>query len=431
MTAEVAVLNKSAVALAADSAMTVAGTGKTYPTNKLFALTKHRPIGVMVYNNAEFMGIPWETLVKMHRDQLGARGKATVKEYAEDFLGYVGNEAICTTEQLRQNLLRIAADLFHRIARDIAHPHQSSSANEPPDPDTLVSDVITSHLRALTDAGDAPSMANVDSEALVEASEENINGMIDECFPDVQIDDSARASLHTVLARAITSVQLSSGFSGLVFAGFGDQELFPSLIEVTTDGAIGAVVKADTKRELDIARMGTDGAIVPFAQSEMVGRFMEGVDDEFLRYLEHYLADLLYRSARELLEARSSTGQLTEDQATQLQNIVARNLNDFRQSAQQFRHERFVKPVLGIVRHLPKEELASMAEALVNLTSLKRRVSMEEETVGGPIDVAVISKGDGFIWIKRKHYFDGMMNRDYLTRQSQSPFVESGGEDAL
>ena len=38
MTAEVAVLNKSAVALAADSAMTVAGTGKTYPTNKLFAL---------------------------------------------------------------------------------------------------------------------------------------------------------------------------------------------------------------------------------------------------------------------------------------------------------------------------------------------------------------------------------------------------------
>lgn len=72
-----------------------------------------------------------------------------------------------------------------------------------------------------------------------------------------------------------------------------------------------------------------------------------------------------------------------------------------------------------------------MAEALVNLTSLKRRVSMEEETVGGPIDVAVISKGDGLIWIKRKHYFDGTMNRDYLIRQSPSPVAKSGGEDAL
>ena len=112
MTAEVAVLNKSAVALAADSAMTVGSTRKTYPTNKLFALTKYRPVGVMVYNNAEFMGIPWETLVKMHREECGSSGKATVKDYAENFLGYVGNAAICTSAQVRQNFLRIATDLF-------------------------------------------------------------------------------------------------------------------------------------------------------------------------------------------------------------------------------------------------------------------------------------------------------------------------------
>jgi len=30
----------------------------------------------------------------------------------------------------------------------------------------------------------------------------------------------------------------------------------------------------------------------------------------------------------------------------------------------------------------------------------------QRETVGGPIDVAVLSKGDGFVWIKRKSYFD-------------------------
>lgn len=47
-----------------------------------------------------------------------------------------------------------------------------------------------------------------------------------------------------------------------------------------------------------------------------------------------------------------------------------------------------------------KEELATVAETLVNLTSFKRRVSLDKETVGGPIDVAVISKGDGFIWEK-------------------------------
>ncbi len=66
MTAEVAILNKNAVALAADSAMTT-GLGKIYPANKLFALTKHRPLGVMIYNKADFMGVPWETLIKMYR----------------------------------------------------------------------------------------------------------------------------------------------------------------------------------------------------------------------------------------------------------------------------------------------------------------------------------------------------------------------------
>lgn len=295
----------------------------------------------------------------------------------------------------------------------------------------MIADAIARRSQMLTDAGEAPSMATVDAEAPVQANEAAIDELIDRCFPNCEIDDSVRRSLHNVLAQAIKSSQLSSGFSGLVFAGFGDDELFPSLLEVVTDGSIGQVVKADAKSELYISRVGTQSAIVPFAQSEMVGRFMEGVDREFLRYLTNYLGNLLYESAREILEAGTSEGQLAEDQASDLRNIVRTNLADFQRSAKQFRRERFVDPVLNIVTHLPKEELASMAEALVNLTSLKRRVSMEEETVGGPIDVAVISKGDGFIWIKRKHYFDSQLNRDYLVRQSLKPVIESRGEHAL
>ena len=51
---------------------------------------------------------------------------------------------------------------------------------------------------------------------------------------------------------------------------------------------------------------------------------------------------------------------------------------------------------------MPPEDLATMAESLVSLTSLKRHVSSEEETVGGPVDVAVVSKGNGFAWVKNK-----------------------------
>ncbi len=57
-----------------------------------------------------------------------------------------------------------------------------------------------------------------------------------------------------------------------------------------------------------------------------------------------------------------------------------------------------------------------MAESLVNLTAFKRKVSDDTETVGGPIDVAIISKADGFIWVKRKHYFAKELNHHYFSR---------------
>lgn len=81
---------------------------------------------------------------------------------------------------------------------------------------------------------------------------------------------------------------------------------------------------------------------------------------------------------------------------------------------QEFTRKNHIDQVLSVVGILPKDELAAMAESLVNLTSFKRRVTMTQETVGGPIDVAVISKGDGFIWIKRKHYFKPELNHHFF-----------------
>lgn len=91
-------------------------------------------------------------------------------------------------------------------------------------------------------------------------------------------------------------------------------------------------------------------------------------------------------------------------------------LEFIRHKLRESRIANYVSPVLRAVMVLPKDELAEMAESLVNLTSFKRRVSMDLETVGGAIDVAVISKGDGFVWIKRKHYFDPKLNQRYIAR---------------
>src|SRR5262245_18595220 len=78
MTSEVALLNRSAVAIAADSAATVRRWQRhhyeTYyfkGTNKIFQLSAVHPVGIMIYAAASLQGAPWDVLIKSYRDQLG------------------------------------------------------------------------------------------------------------------------------------------------------------------------------------------------------------------------------------------------------------------------------------------------------------------------------------------------------------------------
>ena len=63
---------------------------------------------------------------------------------------------------------------------------------------------------------------------------------------------------------------------------------------------------------------------------------------------------------------------------------------------------------------LSLKELAQVASTLVGLSTFEHQMSLHRETVGGPVDVAVISKGDGFIWIDRKHYFRPELNNHFF-----------------
>jgi len=73
-------------------------------------------------------------------------------------------------------------------------------------------------------------------------------------------------------------------------------------------------------------------------------------------------------------------------------------------------------PLRRVLSALPINEMAELAETLVNLQSLKEKVTKPSEEVGGPIDVAVITKNEGLVWINRKHYFEPDLNVRYIAR---------------
>ena len=95
MTAEVAAMNKHAIALAADSAVTIPyemGRKIFTSASKIFSLSKYHPVGVMVYGNAAFMGAPWETVIKSYRNQLNRQSFKTIDEYATNFFDFIDKD---------------------------------------------------------------------------------------------------------------------------------------------------------------------------------------------------------------------------------------------------------------------------------------------------------------------------------------------------
>lgn len=72
MSAGICVMNRNAVALAADSAATIGQhIAIRNSANKLFSLSRYAPVGVIIYANADLMRIPVEIIIKEYKNQLG------------------------------------------------------------------------------------------------------------------------------------------------------------------------------------------------------------------------------------------------------------------------------------------------------------------------------------------------------------------------
>src|SRR5206468_4494373 len=74
--------------------------------NKLFTLSKFEPIGAMVYGSAEFMAVPWESIIKEHRRSLKNRRYKTLREYADGFLEWLASADLLFPPSTQEQIFR-------------------------------------------------------------------------------------------------------------------------------------------------------------------------------------------------------------------------------------------------------------------------------------------------------------------------------------
>ncbi|AJD43549.1 hypothetical protein RGR602_PB00006 (plasmid) [Rhizobium gallicum bv. gallicum R602sp] len=413
MTAEIAILNRTAVALAADSVVTLSDgrRHKTYDSaEKIFEFSRFQPIALMIYNNAQFMNAPFEIIIREYREQLTSNTfKSLVqvwpefekyllafKRSEEDELDHFRGMVLAEVKEIRS---KVMTHVFASIGR------RGRSARESV-PDFVVrqckerkSEAEVVPLKDFLSGVTLEQFNDIYRATVVDVA----NGIKLEMSPDIE------DALCDMMFAVIKSEQKSGAFTGLVFTGFGSDEIFPTLCSVEIDGVYFNQFRILSTNLIDIDRRGETAAIVPFAQQDMPERFMLGIDGEFEGAMEKICLDMVGQLVDQNKRAfRNGKAELVKAAAAEefkigLQRLKKKNSDD----------------LLSVVNHLSKKELGEVAYSLVELTSRKRRYSNDLETVGGPIDVAILTKNEGFIWVRRKHYFDIALNPRYDAKRKR------------
>jgi hypothetical protein len=108
MTAEIAILNKTAVALAADSAVTISAGSKEEKifdsADKLFELSDQNPIGIMIYNGMSFMEAPLPSLIREFRTTCAGVDK--IEEAATKFLTFLDRFGRTASQRVKDDAIR-------------------------------------------------------------------------------------------------------------------------------------------------------------------------------------------------------------------------------------------------------------------------------------------------------------------------------------
>lgn len=394
MTAEVAIANKTAVVMAADNAVTRAL--KVHSRRKLFPLTREEhAIGVMFCQSAEFMGVPWGTIIAMYRQAQGGNPRSTVQCYARDFLDYIGKEPFCTEALEQANVVRIVQPVLARIramAAELFHTSENAQA--------ALHRALSGWVDHVAEMGPSPSMESVTADEISAQVKESLGDLAAGVFVGYDLGDRERELLGQVVEHSLTCKPMSPlhpYFSGLVFAGFGEDEIFPSLVCATTQG----LVCGRHKHHIDVYRgVEKHGSFIEaYAQRAIVHRLIEGVDPAIVEHLRETLGHAMHHVVSDVLDSSLNTDIDYAVTRPAIEEHVARYLDGLAA----FCRGQFTRPVLDNLEGLSKQELADMAEAFVNITALKSRIADPVQSVGGPVDVAVISKGGGFTWAKRKN----------------------------
>ena len=373
--------------MAADSAVTTYNKAYT-GVNKLFRLSKNPPMGIMICGKAKFVDLPLETLIKEYSKKTDFKNLKDILNIKEDFLRYLRE---VTPIQSPYQMIKYDLDLFEYF---IGNKQQEYSKEE-------FENFLYSYSRSkIFYFLNNNSKFNAKIEKiLLNITQDNPNitsNLLKKCFCNFLLGNSTQ----------------------IIIAGFNEEDMFPSYIAFNILGNLTEdIIWQDGECQLNY----NGEAIVPFAQKDVITTFLTGIDEHitygfinyFSKFLNKYLTEL--KKSIQLIHINNENLPKALKEIENIENLKDKLVTDFRDNIAKMKKENYDQ-ILQSIESMPNKEIADMCESLIKITSLKRKISSNLESVGEPIDIAIITKGDGFIWENNKNYSTIELNSQFYEK---------------
>jgi hypothetical protein len=193
--------------------------------------------------------------------------------------------------------------------------------------------------------------------------------------------------------------------------GYGSKDIYPSLLPIYISGAFDHRLRYyfdhDAKQSVTI----DDRAFIcPFAQTDVMMTLMKGVAPDMFEIIDSQHKKSMQKVKDNIVEKlkESNVSQDVIDKV--VESAQYKIQEEFQDNVLEYIQEEYIDGIIDAVDSFSIDDMANMGESLISVTNLQRHISSSDESVGGPIDVAVITRSEGFIWIKHKDWFRQDLN---------------------
>ena len=407
MTSQIVLMNKIGLAVASDSSLTMVrgDNRRTYASaEKIFPIGSEHKVAILHSGAVEFMEHPYEVLLTEWKKSL-QRPFSTLDDYVESFCDWLthrqdlfpdSSQATFLEDFMTQYLLEVRSTILKELNQAEIKKEDWTKA------DVLekVNALLDSDIEYLDQLDDLKDLNEKWAENRYQSILPSIHAAIEYVFDDVPRDVISDMKYEAITKRILYKRIFSRKFdSRLAFVGYGEKSLYPRHIWIDFQGVVGDRVR----HVLDAVSINLDSrecSLTTHAQDEAIHTFLRAYHYSFSNIARNYQDEsfeLMKKIVSEHIEESHRDSVLEQFEKLQEQR--------FSGVADEFENTSatdFVDPFTSTLSGLPSASLGKMAENLIELQILRQSSQAIQDTVGGPVDVAVITLEKGFQWFRHK-----------------------------